>query len=293
MTSWPPAWILLSVHVRLRCERDGRRHRFFYGERPTPGRQWLPTVQVADEPRQPPSVGAARFARRNWRRRPLLTITRHRALGVIHGAAGLGKTFAVERVLDHLEKGWSPVWLSFPVRPTMRLIAVELLYALSRQNADGNRFELARMVKDELARRPRLLICDEAQNLNREGIEFLRHLGEDPRRQSATLLVGGDGCWDVLSREPMLGSRVLRRVCFLPLTPEEVVPAIRGYHPIYHGVDDELIRFVDRHCGHGNFRNWASFTLTAADLCAEVGRPGVDEQIARNAFALFGGGGVA
>jgi hypothetical protein len=224
-------------------------------------------------------------------RRAVLDIARHRALGVIHGAAGLGKTFAVERALDYLEKAWSPVWLSFPVRPTMRLIAVELLYAVSRQNAQGDRFQLTRVLKSELARRPRLVICDEAQNLNRECIEFLRHLGEDPRRQGATLLVGGDGCWDVLRREPMLRSRVLRRVCFSPLSPDEVLLAIRGYHPIYQGVDDTLIRFVDDNCAHGNFRSWASFTLTAVDLCAEVGRPRVDKQIACNAFTLLGGGG--
>jgi DNA transposition AAA+ family ATPase len=227
-------------------------------------------------------------------RRAITDIARHRALGVVHGAAGLGKTFAVERALTHLDQGWAPIWLSFPVRPTMRLIAIELLHAISGQHAQGDRFRLTRVLKSELALTPRIVICDEAQNLNRECIEFLRHLAEDPRRQGATLLVGGDGCWDVLSRDAMLRSRVLRRVCFTPLSTAEIVSAIRGYHPVYHGVDEELIRFVDLHCGHGNFRNWASFTLTAVDLCAEAGRPRVDEQIARNAFALLGGGvGVA
>jgi hypothetical protein len=223
-------------------------------------------------------------------RRALADITRHRALGVVHGAAGLGKTFAVERALDHLEPDWSVVWLSSPVRPTMRLIARELLAAISGSHPVWDRFKLTRELKAELATTPRLLIVDEAQNLNREGIEFLRHLGEDPRRRGATLLVGGDGCWDVLSREPMLRSRVLRRVCFQPLPATQVVDIIHRYHPIYTGVDDELIRFIDLHCGHGNFRNWASFTLTARDLCEEVGRPRVDEQVARNAFALLGGG---
>lgn len=223
-------------------------------------------------------------------RRAVVDVTRHRGLGVVHGAAGLGKTFAVERAVDQVAEGWTPVWLSFPVRPTMRLIATELLAALTGSHSNGDRFKLSRMLAFELAQSPHLLIVDEAQTLNREGIEFLRHLGEDPRRQSAMLLVGGDGCWDVLSREPMLRSRVFRRVLFAPLPCEEMVRAMRGYHPIYADVDVELLRFVDLHCGHGNFRNWASFTLTATDLCAEVGRPRIDEQIARNAFALLGGG---
>lgn len=222
-------------------------------------------------------------------RRAIRDVARHRALGVVHGAAGLGKTFAVERALASLDPGWSPIWLAFPVRPTMRLIAQELLTAITGADEPGDRFHLARRIKAELATAPRLVIVDEAQNLNRECIEFLRHLGEDPHRQGATLLVGGDGCWDVLSREPMLRSRVFRRVLFTPLRGDEVVRVIPGYHAIYEHAGDELIRFIDHYCGHGNFRNWAAFTLSAADLCAEVGRAALDEQIARNTFALLGG----
>lgn len=154
--------------------------------------------------------------------RAVRDVARHRALGVVHGAAGLGKTFAVERALASLDPEWSPIWLAFPVRPTMRLIALELLAAITGADEPGDRFHLARRIKAELATAPRLVIVDEAQNLNRECIEFLRHLGEDPHRQGATLLVGGDGCWDVLSREPMLRSRVFRRVLFTPLRGDEV-----------------------------------------------------------------------
>ncbi len=146
------------------------------------------------------------------------------------------------------------------------------------------------VLKAELALAPRLIVVDEAQNLNRECIEFLRHLSEDPRRRGAILLVGGDGCWEVLSREPMLRSRVYRRVTSTPLAQAEVLRAIRGFHAIYSGASEELIRFIDDYCGHGNFRNWASFTLSALDLCAELGRSRLDEQLARNAFALLGGG---
>ena len=222
--------------------------------------------------------------------RAVCDIARHRALGVVHGPAGLGKTFAVERAVEALGPEWAPVWLSFPSRPTMRLIASELLAAIGGGHAHRDRFKVTRLLKAELARAARLIVIDEAQNLNRECIEFLRHLGEDPCRRGAMLLVGGDGCWEVLSREPMLRSRVFRRVVFAPLRGPEVVRAVRLFHPIYAGAAEELIRFVDDYCGHGNFRNWASFTLTALDLCTELGRDRLDEQVARNAFALLGGG---
>lgn len=222
--------------------------------------------------------------------RAVADIARHRGLGVVHGPAGLGKTFAVEQAVEGLGGEWTPLWLAFGSRPTMRLVASELLAAITGSQSGLDRFKITRLLKAELALAPRLVVVDEAQNLNRECIEFLRHLNEDPLRRGAILLVGGDGCWEVLSREPMLRSRVFRRVVFAPLAPGEVVRLIGGYHPLYEGVPEQLIRFVDDYCGHGNFRNWASFTLTALDLSAEAGRDRLDEQVARNAFALLGGG---
>ena len=50
-------------------------------------------------------------------------------------------------------------------------------------------------------------MIDEAQRLNGDCIELLRHLHDHPHTRFALLYVGGDGCWEVLSREPMLASR--------------------------------------------------------------------------------------
>lgn len=223
-------------------------------------------------------------------RRAVTDVAAYRSLGVIHGPAGLGKTFAVEEAAGDLDGEWELIWLAFASRPTMRLIASELFTAISGVHQERDRFKLTRLLKEELSTRPRLIVIDEAQNLNRECIEFVRHLGEDHRRRSATLLVGGDGCWDVLSREPMLRSRVFRRVVFAPLAPAQVIEVVRLYHPLYYDAEGELISFVDDYCGHGNLRNWASFTLTALDLCHQNARPRLDEQVARNAFMLLGGG---
>jgi hypothetical protein len=112
----------------------------------------------------------------------------------------------------------------------------------------------------------------------------------DPDTRFALLYVGGDGCWEVLSREPMLRSRVFRRLPFKPLDRADVPALIRRYHPIYHGVADELLLDVDDTYAHGTLRDWAAFTHTAADLCRESGRAGVDAAIAANAYTLLGGG---
>jgi hypothetical protein len=41
---------------------------------------------------------------------------------------------------------------------------------------------------------------------------------------------------------------------------------------------------------HGNLRDWASFTPSAATLCTRHGRERLDTEIARNIFAVDGGG---
>lgn len=222
-------------------------------------------------------------------RRALADVAEAGAMGAVHGDAGLGKTFAVEEAVE--ATGEAATWTSFPGRPTMRLVATTMVGLLTGAPApERDRFYLTGMLIDELAARRRLVIVDEAQRLNRECIEYLRHLHDHPDTSFALLLVGGDGCWQVLSREPMLRSRIYRRVVFRPLSSKQVLEAMASYHPVYAGVADELLLFVDDYFGHGNLRNWASFTRSAVALSRRHGRAVLDEDIARNVFALHGGG---
>src|SRR6266581_9692500 len=152
-------------------------------------------------------------------------------------------------------------WAAFPSQPTMRQVTTTLLELITRvPSAERNRFYATALLIDELARRPRVVVIDEAQRLNRECIECLRHLHDHPATTFALLLVRGDGCWEVLSREPMLRSRIYRRVTFRPLESREVLDVLPRYHRLYQHVDGELLLFIDDNFAHGNFRNWASFT---------------------------------
>ena len=222
-------------------------------------------------------------------RRAVGDLAEAQAMGAVHGDAGLGKTFAVEEAVAGV--GLPVSWTSFPSRPTMRLVAITLIDALTEVPAgERNRFQLTGKLVELLAERDRLIVVDEAQRLNRECIEYLRHLHDHPLTRFGLLLVGGDGCWQVLSREPMLRSRMYRRVVFKPLGSKDLLSGIRGYHAIYAEVPDELVLFIDDYFGHGNLRNWASFTHSAGALCRRHKRTSVDEEIARNVFALHGGG---
>jgi DNA transposition AAA+ family ATPase len=218
------------------------------------------------------------------------------ATGVIHGPAGVGKTFAVQANLERLRDTGthrvSTCSLSFPSKPTMLRVAAELVTALTGTppSSSRNRFYLINHLVGLLAGPPRLVVVDEAQRLNGECIELLRHLHDHTETRFALLYVGGDGCWEVLSREPMLRSRVFRRLPFRPLVKQEVPALMRGYHPIYAQADDELLRDIDDIYAHGSMRDWAVFTHTAAQLCAETHLPGVNPEVISNASLLLGGG---
>lgn len=214
------------------------------------------------------------------------------AIAAIHGAAGTGKSFAVEQALIDLPaRDW--IRMDFRCRPTLRDVRHGLYQALGlgRQLPAGT-YDADLALKAALQERPRLVVLDEAQWLNRECFEYLRHLHDDPVTRFALLFVGGAGCYEVLRREPMLESRLYAHLHFEALTLEQVLALTAVYHPVYRGVSDDLIAFVDRRCAHGNFRVWAKVTHHAARLCSQTRREKVDEEIVRNVFRLLGGGAV-
>ena len=221
--------------------------------------------------------------------RAVRDIVSAQAMGVIHGPAGCGKTFAWQSAVAVVD---IPVCaLQFPSRPSMLHIARVLLRKLTGTAPKGNRFDLSDELIDFLSERDLLVVIDEAQWLNRECIEYLRHLHDDPATRFGLLLAGGDGCWEVLSREPMLRSRLHRRVTFGPLDRAAVLQAIPGYHALFRDADVALIALIDDVFAHGNLRAWAEFTHTALEILGGRGR--LTEAVARAAFALHDGGDLA
>jgi len=210
-----------------------------------------------------------------------------RAMGVVHGVAGIGKTFSLEHHLacrDDVEQ----VWIESLQRPTMLDIAQGLMLALTGAKPPGRRRDMLDELVALLCDRPRLVIVDEAQRLNHECIDFLRYLHDRRQTEFALLLAGGNNCWQVLRREPMLRSRIWRRVQIRPLRTVAILEHMPAYHPIYAGTDGELLLWIDERFAHGVLRDWAAFTHTAAGLCAKQDRV-LDHAIARTALALHGG----
>ena len=209
-------------------------------------------------------------------------------MGAIYGNTGLGKTFSVEYATERI-KTVPVVWMQYPSTARVKDVIAELVERMTGIPHDDKLRRLTALLRSTLSATPRLVVIDEAQNLTSEAIGYLRYLWDCPETCFALLFVGGNGCWDVLSREPMLRTRIARRVEFKRLSEKQVLRIIPRYHRIYETALPEDILFVNDKFAHGCFRPWALFTLDAARLCQEHGRDAIDREIITNVFALHGG----
>ncbi len=146
-----------------------------------------------------------------------------------------------------------------------------------------------KLLKDVLSERFRVLVCDEAQWMSRECFEYWRHLWDDRRTDIAIVFVGGGDCYRVLSREPMLSSRVYVWQEFRRMTPDQVLRVIPAFHPVWEKADPALISFTDAHAGHGNFRSWAAVTAHTVRALRHLDRHQVDREVLGWVFSKLSG----
>lgn len=194
-----------------------------------------------------------------------------REIGLVSGEPGLGKSFAVGEFARGC--GLDTVWLQLPPRPTPKEITVRLLDQLV--GAGDTRDVLYDLTEELVAAlaTPRLVVLDEAQNLNTVGLNQVRYLHDRPETDFAMLLVGGAGCEDTIRRDPQLDSRVARRVRFAPLVGDELTDALRAFHPLLAASDAALLHELDERYARGVFRRWARIVQVAAPLAREAGTP--------------------
>jgi hypothetical protein len=213
-----------------------------------------------------------------------------KAMMCVHGDAGLGKTLSVNASLRELLTPEMTCRVQFRARPTPRDIRYTLFDALGIGGTPPRKpIEFDLLLKDVLSERFRVLMCDEAQWMSRECFEYWRHLWDDRRTDIAIVFVGGGDCYRVLSREPMLSSRVYIWQEFRRMTTEQVLRVIPAFHPIWKGIDADTLTFADAHAGHGNFRNWAKLTAHTVRALSKLDREKVDQEVLGWVFAKLSG----
>ena len=204
----------------------------------------------------------------------------------IHGGAGFGKTMAVTSCLRQLEPGEDIRRITFHARATTRAVRHELHTALELPGQPPrSATEFDHLLKATLAAHPRTLVLDEAQWLSSDQLEYVRDLWDDPYTQLAVIFVGGEGCHQTLTKEPMLSSRIFIWQRFTRLTRNEVLETIPLYHPIWADADPDDITYADSCAAHGNFRNWARLTALTHTALKRTGRTHVDQEVLRWVFS--------
>jgi hypothetical protein len=187
------------------------------------------------------------------------------------GRAGLGKTFAVDHAARHSDLPW--VWAQIGPSPRPKEVTARLLKAIFGSFQDGTLYELTDLLVEELASDPRIVVIDDAQNLDKDGLDQIRLLHDLGASGFPLFLVGGEGCADKLASDPQLADRVGGWVKFKPIPSDQIVSLLSEYHPFFEATDPELLAKLDSAYAKGVLRRWARLLKSTLRLAAKTKTP--------------------
>lgn len=147
-------------------------------------------------------------------------------MGVITGLPGMGKTIALQDYLDNLAPNDDtvlPTAIKIKVMPrsTPRALAKTIMDSLLEKPRGNNIYEIADEAAAAIQRNGLSLIAiDEADRLNEDSFEVLRHLFD--KTGCPIVLVGLPSIRRVIDRHEKFSSRVGLRMHFLALDLQEV-----------------------------------------------------------------------
>lgn len=215
-------------------------------------------------------------------------IVRYAAMGAFVGVAGTGKTFSFRVLVEELADV-RVIWLEFEHEPTELHMAQVFAERLVGERLRGRRYDLSARILDVLQDycdgKRLLVVVDEAQRLTTKNFEYLRYLHDHAQSGFALAFLGGNNAWQKLESEPMLESRIFRRVRFRRMSDEMVLKTMRNYHPIYEDMSDGLLVRLNEFCD-GLFRRWAQITTSIIDLHARNHEELVNPKLAELAARL-------
>jgi DNA transposition AAA+ family ATPase len=177
---------------------------------------------------------------------------------MLHGDAGLGKTFAAHEVAStvgrrvasvHCRRGW-----------TTRELVKHLLRKVSGNELRKGRPSESSMLDDLvdlLEPGGWLLLVDEAHYTGTDGLETLRWLKDELPKSFGLVLVAASNLYQEACTKAMLRSRVARNLKFERIPAADIPKVLGEYHPLFAATDDELLRYLDVEHANGNWREWA------------------------------------
>ncbi len=214
-------------------------------------------------------------------------------MGVITGLAGVGKTIAIQHSLDglalHAQTAF-PTAIKIKVMPcsTPRALTKTILDSLLEKARGRNIYEMADEVATALERNSiRLLAVDEADRLNEDSFEVLRHLFD--KTGCRIVLVGLPNILSVIERHEKFSSRVGLRMSFVPLDLEEVLDIILPKLVFPHWNYDPK-QTADREMGtaiwhkvNPSLRNLSNLLSTASQMARDEHVPSMTQALINEA----------
>lgn len=226
----------------------------------------------------------------------LITDPRRRTptMGIISGFAGVGKTIATQYYLDSLPPHAQtalPTAIKVKVMPrsTPKALAQTILDSLLEKPEGRNIYEIADKAAVAIERNYiTLLVVDEADRLNEDSFDVLRHLFD--KTGCRIVLVGLPNILSVIDRYEKFSSRVGLRMPFVPLSMKEVLdivlPAIVLPYWIYDRENPS-----DRKLGekiwqkvNPSLRNLQSLLETASQMARDEELPAITEALIEEAY---------
>ncbi|MDQ0904378.1 hypothetical protein QFZ22_000363 [Streptomyces canus] len=193
--------------------------------------------------------------------RHLAVAVEARAMLCIHGDVGLGKTLAVNITLWDLAPH-TTLWLECRKGAPLTTLCTALFRVLGLPGEPPDKVDdCTPLFEEALADQHRVLVCDEAQGLSKQSLDYLRMLWDSEAVRPTIVFVGGENCLQRIRSRPALFSRILLFQQYQPLTPDEVLARLPKYHALWENVPAPDLLWVNDLVCHGNFRNWAKVTF--------------------------------
>ncbi len=187
-----------------------------------------------------------------------------RAMSLIYGDPGLGKTFSTKAALQEMDPDLVLTLDLARSNPGPKDLREELFHQMHlKTKMPGTPTAFDRLLREALPRRPYVIVADEAQQYNRVSFEFLRKLWDNCRPRPAIVFIGSPEAYTTLQSDPALASRLYMRQEILAMSEDDVLTIIPESHPVWRGVEAGLLQHLDGDFAQGSFREWAKATRFA------------------------------
>lgn len=221
---------------------------------------------------------------------------------LVHGPFGAGKTEAVKHCIQRLETEQLRAQLATGAAPASivtyessratgpKTALTDIYIALtgrpmgkrSRQDWTPTQF-IAQIAEHTADANVRLIVIDEAHQIDAGNIDLLRQLPDAAARRGHTLrfvLVGNAGLTQNVAATGQDGERFTGDVAFPPMSPEHVGPHLAGFHPGLAALQETLSAKAWRQLqlamfatAAGSFRRLCAIIANAHEFALKRGQP--------------------